>query len=570
MRASDLLKVRVGQIAIFTGPAVTLVITPNSNFDPINLIKLLVLSVASLGFLGLFVANFKFFYIRLGRPLIVLSGLFIFWLTLSFLFSDAHWEQQVWGVWGRSTGILTYILLCLLMLAVASVQLEETYSRLAYALVFVSLLEISYMAIQTLGKDPVGWSRKEAFGTLGNINFSSAFIGIAMVALVALFFFGNISRLIKVLILLLLLADFLIIFNTGSIQGPAIFLIGAVLVITLKYWSKGLILRIFTLSFISLSSVAGVAGLLNRGPLASVLFQDTLLFRKDYWFAGWQMTIDSPLFGKGMDSYGDYYREFRGLEATVRTGPDRISNSAHNIYLDVSSGGGFPLIILYLMLLGFGFTGAIRYLRSTPNFAWHFVAVSGAWIAYHVQALVSINQIGVGIWGWILTGALIGYGKIPTDTLAKINLDDTKTKVKGKKVAGQETGFSYRKTRGEPLPARSLIAMISGMAIGFLIASPPFFADKNFKAAIQTRQIEKMESALNANGISAFHYEHVIQSAALANLTEPARRVTTQLLEIYPRNYYGWRITYQLAQTEEEKNRAQIMMRRLDPFNSTP
>jgi len=570
MRVRDLLLVRVGQIAIFTGPAVTLAITPNTNFDPINLAKLLILSVASLGFLGLFLFNSKFFIQRLGSTVFLLSLAFALWLILSLVFSDAHWEQQLWGVWGRSTGVLTYILLCLIMLAVASVQLIETYSRLVYGLIFVSILEIAYMAMQTFGKDPVGWSRKEAFGTLGNINFSSAFIGIAMVALFALLVFGQKSKVINLLIFGFLAFDFYVIAKTGSIQGPVIFLIGTLLIIGVKVWAFGSFWKVSYLSFLFVSFVLGVAGLLNKGPLASLLYQETLIFRRDYWFAGMKMTLENPIFGLGMDSYGDYYRELRGLEATVRTGPDRISNSAHNIYLDVSSGGGIPLLLLYVLLLGMGLIGAIRYLRSSNEKSWHFIAVAGAWVAYQIQALVSINQIGVGVWGWILTGCLIGYGRIDRESLNQKQIKKPKIKGEAKSVVAADKSFSYGSTRGEHLPAPSLLALFMGMTIGFLVALPPMLADRNFKTAIQTRQIEEMESALQATGITAFHFEHVIQSAALANLPDNARNLAHKLLETYPRNYYAWGIIYQLAQSDQERNRALQERRRLDPFNPGP
>jgi len=567
MRSSDVLMVRVGQIAIFTGPAVTLAIAPDSNFDPINLIKLLILSTAAFAFLGLFLANFSFFVGRLGRPIILLASLFVFWLLVSFLMSDAYWSQQLWGVWGRSTGALTYFLLLLLMLSVASVQLLETYVRLVYGLVFVSVIEIAYMSLQTLDIDPVAWSRKEAFGTLGNINFSSAFIGIAMVALFALLVFGDLSFPKKMLILLVLSIDFLVIAKTGSIQGPIIFVIGSIFVTGFKIWVSAKSWRIPYIVLVLIAFFFSLAGLLNRGPLSSLLYQQTLVFRRDYWYAGFKMTTENPIFGLGMDSYGDYYRELRGLEATVRTGPDRIANSAHNIYLDVSSGGGIPLLILYLTFLGLGFFGAWRCARSTSTYSWHFVAVSGAWIAYHVQALVSINQIGVGVWGWILTGCLIGYGKLAGD-LGNRGKFKNRAGSKESSLSSNHLGrISYKGARGVPMPVRSLLAMTIGAMLGVFVALPPLLADRNFKMAIQTREIEKMESALRNAGITAFHFEHVIQSAAVANLPDHARRLASELLSTYPRDYYGWQISFQLAQTDAERISFRDKLKKLDPHN---
>ena len=80
------------------------------------------------------------------------------------------------------------------------------------------------------------------------------------------------------------------------------------------------------------------------------------------------MTIDHPFTGVGLDSYGDWYRVSRTLAATLRRGPDITSNAAHNVFLDFSSNGGFPLLIAYLLILGLSLVSAIRVVRRTNGF----------------------------------------------------------------------------------------------------------------------------------------------------------------------------------------------------------
>jgi hypothetical protein len=46
-----------------------------------------------------------------------------------------------------------------------------------------------------------------------------------------------------------------------------------------------------------------------------------------------------------------------------------------------------------------------------------------AWTCYQVQSLISINQVGLALWGWILTGALIAYEEQP-ETSQVENLKD--------------------------------------------------------------------------------------------------------------------------------------------------
>ena len=38
-----------------------------------------------------------------------------------------------------------------------------------------------------------------------------------------------------------------------------------------------------------------------------------------------------------------------------------------------------------------------------------FATIVAAWVAYQAQSLISINQLGLGVWGWSLSGLIIGY-----------------------------------------------------------------------------------------------------------------------------------------------------------------
>jgi hypothetical protein len=261
------------------------------------------------------------------------------------------------------------------------------------------------------------------------------------------------------------------------------------------------------------------------------------------------MTIKNPIFGVGLDSYGDWYRELRGEIATLRTEPDRITNTAHNIYLDISASGGFPLILAYLVILGYALQSAIRVLRREKAFNPYFVALFATWIAYLIQAAISINQIGVGIWGWLFSGALIGY-----------------------EIATRERESSSLPRRStnslSQIPASVALLGMIGFVAGFLLAFIPFNADAKFKDALQSGSSVEQFAQAKALGATAYHMELALDAALKANSEPLVEEVTRELLNRYPRDFMAWRVRQALVSSlPEEREEAYSKLKELDPFN---
>lgn len=120
------------------------------------------------------------------------------------------------------------------------------------------------------------------------------------------------------------------------------------------------------------------------------------------------MLTEHPFFGVGMDGFGDWYFRSRPEDYFAR-GFLSFSNSAHNVYLDIASSGGFILLTIYCAILALVIIAIIRVVRRSMGFDVYFVALVGAWVAYQAQAFISVNQIGLAIWAWVLSGLIIGY-----------------------------------------------------------------------------------------------------------------------------------------------------------------
>lgn len=542
---------RLGLLTLLVGPLTTLVISPYSSFDPINLIKVVFVSSISFSILALIAIDLRTAISRLPRGIWFSACFFFLWMTLVLFVSKAPLNQQFWGVFGRNNGYLSYLSLILILLGVALVQDKKNYHKLVEVLVLTSIPMTGYALIQIAGQDPFSWSVMAPFATLGNVNFSSAFFGLASICAMVLALKPKQHFSLRFFLLVLVLTNTWIIVKTGSIQGLMIGVAGLgvagfLIVRTIKPLKimkiPYLILGLFVFALTTLA-------LYNIGPLARFIFSETVLYRFDYWYAGWAMTFQNPLFGVGLDSYGDWYREFRGEIATLRTTPDRVTNTAHNIYLDISASGGFPLIIAYVILLGYGARAVSLVLKRETAFDPYFVALVSTWVAYLIQAAISINQIGVGIWGWLFTGALIGY-EIATR-------DDARS-----------PGIRTSSPRNSPLKASAAVLSIAGFGVGFMVSFIPFNADQSFKESLQSGDVSKQFAQSKALGATAFHMELSLDAAIKANNEPLAREIIDELIARYPRDFMAWRVKRVLVSaTPEEREAAYQKLRSMDPYN---
>lgn len=553
-RKSDLLNLRVSQLILVLGPTMTLMINPWTNYDPISLPKFIVLVSVSFSILFLLYISKVEFLSAIPKGILGIAVLFVIWMVLTLMFSGAPLNQQIWGSFGRNTGLLTYVSLMIVLMACVWQRGYYFYRRLTWFFVFTSLPMTFYCLIQKTGNDPIPWSEFNTFGTLGNINFLSAFLGMTSIATIILAFSAGMKVGKRILMLSLVLLDLWIIYSTGSIQGPIVFLVGIAVFLLIQINQINRFRRILVTVFISIIiyfTYLMVLALQNLGPLAKFVYQPSVVFRGDYIHAGWEMTLKKPLFGVGMDSYGDWYRESRGEISTLRTGPDRISNTAHNIFLDISSNGGVVLGFSYLTLVAIALILGLRVVFSRNPMNSYFNAVFCVWIAYQVQALVSINQLGVGIWGWIFTGVVIGSYLLQKDE------------------TNSDRYFLRRKDfRGKPLGAGQSLLGLLGFFLGFVLAGIPASADARYRSASERGDLASMYVASSSLGSTQFHRELVLEFALRNDRIEEVKEIADSLVADYPRSFFGWRVlSVAVASTPEERNKAMTVVRNLDPFN---
>jgi O-antigen ligase len=545
----------LGKLLVWALISATLFVTPLWALDPINPIKLLAVTVIGFMSLGAILANWKALKLRRFRlPFIFISG-FMVWQLVVFFASGGEKLQQLFGVTGRNTGLITYLALSILFAVSIAASNPAFLSRFLLAAIVVGVASLGYGLIQAMGGDPFDWVNpySPVFGFLGNPNFQSSLLGILGSVVFTQLLSSAVRLKVKAAFLLYLLATLLVIKETDSQQGFLVLLIGSAVSLGVYVNQRSKALGYSYLGLAVIGFVAVLVGTLNKGPLASFLYKDSVTYRGDYWRAGWKMTIENPIFGVGLDSYGDWYRRSRTIEATLRRGPDVTSNAAHNVFLDISSYGGFPLVLIYLALMLLVAVSAVKVIKRSQGFNAGFVGLVAGWVAFQAQSIISINQIGLALWGWVLSGLIIGY---------EINTRG------GEVVVEKKTGKSA--TKPIQTSASTSLAMFVGLIIGALVGMPPYLASAKYKGALETSNPTVIQQAAY---IWPIDYSRMIQVAMTLNdnkFEDQALQIAVDAAERFPDNYSVWStLSVMKKANEEQKAQALAQMKRLDPLNPT-
>lgn len=548
---------KVIKILTTTAFLITIVVTPGLSHDPINWVKMLILSTGVFAAFMLYVLNGGVATLDLKTKVFFLSFFGI--SVASIFFSTSNSMSSFWGIWGRATGFLSYFCLGLVLLLGHVINNDRVVLRVLKVFFSVSILEICYMLAQYFDRDFFAWTRNETFGTLGNINFSSAFVGIFIAASIPWITNEYCKKGKSILALMafatiLLLGAFLM-FRSGSVQGLIMVAYAVVIWIALELATVlrfNLALKYSLVAVLNLVFTLLIFTTTRQSLFGGVFFQDTMAYRRDYWVAARNMILENPWFGVGFDSYGLWYRSARDLLGATRTNVNRVSNSAHSVFLDISASAGILMMILMIILIVISFKRIVTIFHSRSDYKWKVVALS--WLAYFPQFIFGINQLGVGIWGWIFMGMLVfGYprmnqGKYPVEKEKQF-----KSKVKDEKEV--------------QLPASKFLITSAAGLVGFVLAFPPFFADTRFQGLYPNGSLEELEKVATTLGGSQYAYDRVLELAVNRKQGYEALEIAKRIVKTYPKSDYAWRVIFDLKVTPEAlRKEAEQRVNQLDPY----
>ena len=547
---------------LFIGPALVSVFLLDSVVtDPVNAPKLFLLGVVAAGIFGAVLYRIDKNEIRKQRlPLLIISLFFL--LSFSTLVtSEAPIVQSLYGVYGRNNGLLTYFFFGLLLIGGLFVSSRSTHKKIVDGLLLAGIINVLYCGWVLAFGDFLSWSNPygNILGTFGNPNFIGAFLGMFFTAWVAVLLSKTASRNFRIASIFVLPLTALEIYLSRAIQGRVLMVGGTSIVlffwIRYRYRSKMLLLAYSLIT--AVGAGFALAGALQLGPLTSLIYKTSVSLRGQYWLSAWNTGNGHPWTGVGFDSLGDWYRRMREPRALELPGIDTVINTAHNVPLDILAFGGWPLFATYLALILMTAFSTVRFAVHLREYDFVFIALFAAWICYQIQSIISINQIGIGFWGWLLSGALLSYVQLSKAEPKSEDPEKSKIARKGKQ-SNQEVLSS------------NLVAGVS-MIVGALIAVPPLASDMKWMDAQRSRDALKLEATLEPGYLNPQNnqkYFMTIQLFEQSNLNDLSHKYALEAVAFNPNAYDAWKLLSLLRNTtEEEKKLALLNMRRLDPLN---
>ena len=534
--------------------------------DPVNATKLAALGAVGISALLLFLTfdakgSFKQF-----RWYCIAVAAFIAAMLNASLASEAPLVQNIYGVFGRNSGFLAYFALAGLSLGALLIRDQVHFKRAIWGLQAVGVVNVLYCAWVLAFGDFIGWTNPygEILGVFGNPNFIGAFLGMFITSLLAILMSSGVSWLYRLIAIALAAVAFYEILESKAIQGIVVTAAGAAIVgfFWIRSYFKAVWVTYFYLIGTSILGGISLLGALQKGPF-SFIYKGSVSLRGSYWDAGLTMGKEHPFTGVGMDTYGDFYRSARSLKAATTTpGPNTVTNAAHNVVIDFFASGGWPLLLAYVFVLGFGVWAILRVTLRNSQYDSTFVALAAVWACYQLQSIISINQMGLAVWGWLFTGLLLAYEYTTRTGSGSPETSATATKRSSK-----------QRTQTEGAISPALVGGI-GLVIGLIISVPPLSADIKWKSAILSQDVAKVETVLipgYLNPSSSHRYATATQLFAENNLTAQALSAAREGVAFNKNNFNAWLLLwYMPGITAEEKAEALANLKRLDPLNPNP
>ncbi len=542
---------------LFIGvPFATVFLMTDTVTDPVNVTKLFATGCVAGGVFFIVLTYGLGEIWKSHRTFFIALFLFLLSVLNATINSSSPLTQNVYGIFGRQTGFIAYLALSVIALSAVLLRARKSFEKLVWALIIAGGINIVYAAWAIAFGDFIGWTNPygNILGLFGNPNFIGAFLGMFITGAVAFAFSDQFSWRYRIGFVVLGLVALYEIKESKAVQGLVVTGAGLAMIgfYLIRAKTKGMLMSSLYVFAVAVAGGLALAGALQKGPLTSLIYKRSVSLRGTYWETGVNMGLDKPFTGVGMDSYGNWYRVFRPDRALVdMPGITTMTNAAHNVVIDMFAYGGFPLLLSYLGILAIGTWSILKVTLRQRAYDGTFVAIATTWLAYELQSIISINQVGLAIWGWVLVGALVAY--------------EYSTRPKA------ESTEKNKKLNEKPLVFSPQLIGGIGVVVGALIAVPPMAADMAWKSALKAQNVQQVEAALTPSYLKPRDSARLAQAVLLlenSKLPDLAYKYAKEGVEFNPDYFDAWRVLYSVSKaTQEDKDLALSNMKRLDPKN---
>jgi len=529
-------KLSIYNFIIYSAIAITLAATPNFNKDALIIPKVVIIFCSSLLILPYLLLNIKVKRdLRLISIFILLASLFLAQLVLAIVFSEAPIEQQIFGRTGRGLGFLTFFSLIIISLSCAIFIKQSDQKTLIKGIAISGTFASIYAIFQSFGLDFFPWDSKTngVIGTLGNPNFVSSFA--AMAVLPSLIYISGKNRKKLYLFPIFLLFIFTI-YRAQSTQGYITLAIALGVFILVYLWYRSKLFFSVSLILFLIGTLFVFLGFFNNGPLSKVIYKVSVQSRGEFWQSAINTTNANPIFGVGMDSFGDYSLLFR--EKTVIS---EYTDSAHNYVLDLSVIGGYPLALVYILIVCLTLYSFFKLQKSISQFNPITATLFSFFIVFQAQSLISPISIPILIWGMVISGSIIG---LADDNMSKDDLVIKKTKT------------------------RLNLLSLTSFFLSLVVLFPYFNSDR-----LQLLAMNKGDGDL-AIKVAKMYPESVVRYSVLtralldSGLSIPALDLARSAVEFNPNSPALWALLLiNPSATIDERREAKAKLLILDPLN---
>lgn len=535
--------------------------------DPFNSPKMWIIFLISSWLIGHIVAkghnSFKETNIRIFA---LLLACFVVFGLIAAVVTDVSFTA-FFGENQRRNGFLTYLSLTMFMFAAAIFVRLEAIKRLNYVAFLTGLILGIYGLMQISGLDFIQWNNpyNAVISTVGNPNFAAA-----VMAMMASIVFGSVlnssfNPYYRIASLFLTGVLLLTIYLSGARQGLIAFAIGIGVYVIIWLYIIKFKLRHILFGSSLIIGMFSILGMLQIGPLTSYLYKGSVTVRGYYWRAGIEMLQDKPFFGVGFDRYGAYFKEFREVGYPLAYGFNITSSNAHNVPIQIFSTTGVFTGIAYLAILGFIlWRGVIGIRNKEGNERLLTASVFSAWLAYQAQSIISIDNIGISIWGWVLGGAVVGVSRQTTQ------------------VNGEASKQPKRVPNNMDFNFKQIFISTTAVAVALTAVVPLYQAEKNM---YETRA--RYNPTVPENKTALYEYA---RKTLNSQLLDPGYKITSgnyiaasgfanegldvlkEVIEIDPRNLDALNSLAEFNQqlgNLEEVNKYRLQIVQYDPFNAT-